>query len=373
MNDRSGEKSGREDKERVGEGSGEFSRAIAKIAVAQICESSGFQSCQQSAIETLTDIAIRYLCDLGKTAHFYANTAGRTDCNVFDIVQGLEDLCSSQGFSGASDVNRCLVDSGVVKEIIDFVESVEETPFAQPVPRFPVIRNRKPTPSFLQIGETPPGDGKHILPWLPAFPDPHTYVRTSMWNERTSDLRADKIEQQRQRRKGERSLLRLQQGLASNGSAPSTSAAVEPLVLDDRNNPFLAPPLQSGEIDVYPATVPSKLLSIEARPDTQGVSILETFAPVIEAAKDGQQYDSGREECERKDPSLPHKRLVVNFKFGVGKKSVVKPLMDSTLHRKGAGRLGYWFGKDDEKDDKKRRAEQILKESIENPQELAQL
>jgi transcription initiation factor TFIID subunit 8 len=79
----------------------EFAQAIAKIAVAQICESEGFQTFQQSAIETLSDVAVRYIRDVGKTAHYYANLAGRTECNVFDIIQGLEDLGSAQGFLGA--------------------------------------------------------------------------------------------------------------------------------------------------------------------------------------------------------------------------------------------------------------------------------
>lgn len=344
-----------------------FGRAIARIAIAQICETAGFQSFQQSALDALSDIGIRYLQDLGKTAHFYANSSGRTDCNVFDVVQGLEDLDSSWGFSGASDINRCLASSGVIREIARYVSYVEEIPFARPVPRFPVTRSRKPTPSFAQIGEVP--SGKHIPDWLPAFPDPHTYIHTPVWNERATDPRTDKIEQARQRRKAEQSLLSLQQRLACNGAAgPSSIDATDDAVKlkgASESNPFLASPLQFGEKEILPVTVPAKF-SNEASTEKR-VSVLETFAPAIEAAKSG----LSNLDCNEKKV-LPNKRPTVHFRFGIDKKSVAVPL-GLTTQSTGVEKVASWFSRDDEKDDKKRRAEQILKEAVENPQELAQL
>ncbi|KAK9920968.1 hypothetical protein M0R45_029502 [Rubus argutus] len=72
-----------------GGGADEFGRAVSKVAVAQICESVGFQGFKESALDSLADIAIRYLRDLGKMANYYANLAGRTESNVFDIVRGV--------------------------------------------------------------------------------------------------------------------------------------------------------------------------------------------------------------------------------------------------------------------------------------------
>nr|GMD86822.1 transcription initiation factor tfiid subunit 8 [Ipomoea batatas] len=63
-----------------------------RIAVAQICESVGFERFNESALDSFADIAIKYLFDLGKTGTSYANLAGRSECNVFDIVRALEDL-----------------------------------------------------------------------------------------------------------------------------------------------------------------------------------------------------------------------------------------------------------------------------------------
>ncbi|MQL69994.1 hypothetical protein Taro_002300, partial [Colocasia esculenta] len=340
-------------------GGDDFGRAISRIAVAQICESLGFHSIHQSALDALSDVAIRYICDLGRTSHFYANLAGRTDCSVFDVLQGLEDLGSSQGFAGASDAHHCLVSSGIVRELTRYVNVSEEAPFARSVPHFPILRDRKLAPSFRDAGEQPPG--KHIPDWLPAFPDPHTYIHTPVLDERATDPRTGKIEQARQRRKAEKSLLSLQQRLAGAGASASV-----PVDDDDRdkvkpeadNNPFLAPPLSFGEKEVSPIVPPEP-------PVEKKVSVLETFAPTIEAAK------SGAFDYEGSDANvLPRKRPTVHFKLGVGKKSVVSHL---PLTASGPGKTGLQILKDDEKDDKKRRAELILKKAMENPQELTQL
>ncbi|XP_068654302.1 transcription initiation factor TFIID subunit 8-like [Aristolochia californica] len=392
MSDGGGE-SGRqsENEPRKGPAGDEFGRAIARIAVAQICESVGFQGFQQSALEALSDIAIRYLRDLGKTAHFYANLAGRTDCNVFDIFRGLEDLVGpTQGFTGASDVNHCLLGSGTVREITQYVDYAEEIPFVRPIPRFPVVRAIKTAPSFAQLGEAPPA--KHIPDWLPALPDPHTYVHTPVWNDRTTDPKTDKTQQAKQRRKAEKSLLSLQQRLANGSSAqasvdpidagkakrvmeanpflaPPLQPSVDPIDVVKAKwvmeaNPFLAPPLQASEKDVSPLTLPEKLAS-EGHA-AENLSVLETFAPAIEAAKCGVS-----ENVENEWKILPNKRPTVHFKFGIHKKSVATPL--ASRPSSASEKMITWFGRDDEKDDKKRRAELILKEAMENPQELAQL
>ncbi|KAI3976708.1 hypothetical protein MKX01_008566 [Papaver californicum] len=345
-------------------GGDDFARAIARIAVAQICETMGCETLQESALDALSDIVIRYLSDLGKTAHFYANLAGRMDSNVFDIIQGLEDLGFSQGFANASDMNHCLVDSGIVREITQYVNSAQDIPFAITVPRFPFVRDRKATPSFLQIGETPVG--KHIPAWLPTFPDPHTYIHTPVWNEKARDPKADKIEQARQRRKAERSLLSLQQRLASSSAElPSSVGKGTNKAID--TNPFLAPPITSSDNEEPAHVLPfksRKKLVVE-----NWISVLETFAPAIEAASKSGSCEVGEGGSRAVLPL--NKRPVVHFKFGIGRKSLGMPV-DLTLQNSIEKPI-VWFRRDEEKDDKKRRAEQILKEAIENPQDLAQL
>ncbi|KAJ0989797.1 hypothetical protein J5N97_008153 [Dioscorea zingiberensis] len=340
-------------------GADDFSRSIAKIAVSQVCESAGFHGSRHSALDSLADILIQYIHDLSKASHFYANLSGRTACNVFDIIQGLKDLEAPRGFPGASDIHQCAVGSGVIKEITRFVDTYEENPFARPVPSFPIARQPKPITSFAQVGEATAG--KHIPDWLPVFPDQHTYIHTPVWKERTSDPKADKIEQVRQRRKAEGSLLGLQQRLACNGAAMS-APAVDYIGKGKQvvgSNPFLAPPLPPGEKQVSEVVVPDEPA------EGKRVSILETFAPAIEAAKQGSFIPN----VSLKNRVLPSKRPTVHFKFGVDKNSIA---MQVSSVAAGAKR-DTWFLRDDEKDDKKRRAEMILKESMEKPDGLAQL
>ncbi|XP_044473030.1 transcription initiation factor TFIID subunit 8-like [Mangifera indica] len=348
-------------------GADHFGRAVAKIAVAQICESVGFEGFKDSALDAFADFVIRFIRDLGKSSSFHANLAGRTQCNLFDTICGLEELGAVNGFLGASEIRKCLVGSGMVREIIQFSESNEEVPFAQPIPQFPIIRNRRLIPSFEEVNETPPG--KHIPSWLPAFPDRHTYVYTPMWNERKSDPRADKIEQARQRRKAEMALLSLQQRLVSNVEAGSSSSWKPNYEVNDSqeagSNPYLAKPLQSEEKDVPPVVLPAKLRNELSGGNT--VSVMDAFGPAIEAVKGSSLCDDG--DGDRKN--LPDKRPAVNFKFRSGKKFLGE-FLDTSLQKKGGGRSASLW-RDDEKDDKKRRAEYILRQSIENPQELTQL
>lgn len=349
-------------------GSDDFGRAISRTAVAQICESIGFEIFNESALESLADIAIKYIFDLGKTASSSANLAGRTQCNVFDVIQGLEDMCASTGFLRASEVNRCGLNSGIVSEMVEYVESAEEIPFSQSLPHFPVVKHPTMIPSFSQIGETPAFT--HVPPWLPAFPDPHTYVRTPTWNERASDPRGDKIELARQRRKAERSLLNLQQRLVCNGSAvASTSRQPDDVGITSSvsksENPFLAKPFQAGEKDVDPVVLPAKLSS--EVDNKNHISLLETFSPAIEAMKDGLS-----ETVDGEEKKLPDKRPAVCLEFRPGKKALGDSL-DLRLWKKGSGRNTSLFRRDEERDDKKRRAELILRQSRENQQELTQL
>ncbi|CAN0926937.1 Transcription initiation factor TFIID subunit 8 [Linum grandiflorum] len=338
----------------------EFGYAVARKAVAQVCENVGFDGSKESALDALTDVTLRYLRDLGKTASSNANLCGRTECTIFDVVRGFEDIGATQGFPGAYNSSGCLVSSGTIRELVDYVGSNEEIPFAQPVPQFPIVRGSKLIPSFQKMNEAPPG--KHVPDWLPALPDQHTYVHTPMWNERDSDPRADKIEQARQRRKAETALLSLQQRLVSNSSG--SSGVVRSTVADEQGgvadgNPFLKKPLNPGEKDVSLVSVPNH------------VSVMEAFAPAIEAAK---EVGGVNEEVEEGGKQLlPEKRASVSFSLKTRKKLLGEESLEWKKSQ-GGRRTGLsLLGKVDERDDKKRRAEYILRQSMENPQEFPQL
>ncbi|KAL2893160.1 Transcription initiation factor TFIID subunit 8 [Bienertia sinuspersici] len=331
----------------------EFGRRVSKISVAQICEGIGFEAMKQSSLEALSQLVVQYISDLAKSATFNAHLAGRSECNVFDILKGLEDLNQN---TNSSEM--------IVNQLSEFVE-VMEIPFANPIPRFPVVsrRGKIQSPSFLQMGETP--ESKHIPDWLPAFPDPHTYINSPLWNQRKLDLRIDKGEQARQRRKAERSLLNLQQRLLSNALAGPSSAAVsghdQPLALQ----------ANKGNKDF--------------NHQRKQVSVKQMFAPAIEALKGGStdaDGDDGVSESEAMDIdrrvtpvsiSVSNRRPVVHFKLKAGKKMLVEDL-DVHLRSRLSEKRTSFLGRDDDKDDKKRRAELILRQSsMDNQQEVSQM
>ncbi|KAK4386411.1 Transcription initiation factor TFIID subunit [Sesamum angolense] len=74
----------------------EFSFTIARVAVAQICQSVGFKGAQNSALEALTDITTRYLEAIAKLGAASCNSNGRSQSNLPDFIVALEDLASIQ-------------------------------------------------------------------------------------------------------------------------------------------------------------------------------------------------------------------------------------------------------------------------------------
>ena len=63
-----------------------YSRHVSKIVVGQLAESAGFQAMQESAVDVLADLMLRYIAQLGSASHSYAELAGRNDCNINDVV-----------------------------------------------------------------------------------------------------------------------------------------------------------------------------------------------------------------------------------------------------------------------------------------------
>ncbi|KAG0602909.1 hypothetical protein M758_10G050700 [Ceratodon purpureus] len=417
-------------------GGDEFARAVANTAVSQVCEGLGFHGIQKTAVETLTDIALRYLSDLGKAAHFYANLAGRVQCNAFDVILALEDM----GPGAAVDTsNRCLANSSALRDVMRYVEYAEEVPFARSVPKFPVHKKRTPVPTFAQLGEEPPFP--HIPAWLPAFPDAHTYQSTPVWVDRKSDPRMDKLELARQRRKAERSLFSLHVRLSAAGApldTPTSAGAVGnptmgrilpkiagaltngtdaaqaptkqqwPLKEQDQpavaktgsegkgkgkrpnvQNPFLAPPLAAGEKEVTPITLSGRNFENKKQEGNGQVafpSVLDAFAPILEGAKDGRENSesaigSPRESLGSAIPEAKE-RMPVSLTFDWGRRARAKAMAAQlSLGRSPSpppppppkrGKAGGSAGKEEEKDEKRKRAEQILAQAMDETEDNAQ-
>ncbi|KAI3710882.1 hypothetical protein L2E82_40677 [Cichorium intybus] len=146
----------------------DFNTAVMRIAVAQMCQSVGYQGAQASALKTLTDVAVRYLRSLAKSAANSAGSTGRTQCNLLDVVRALEDLHSDIGFHGNSEPKRrlyLLSDSSILRGTMHFVYRSREIPFAKPLPRCSPTLPSNP-PCFTDKNTK----WNHIPRWLPDFP-----------------------------------------------------------------------------------------------------------------------------------------------------------------------------------------------------------
>ncbi|KAI6703087.1 hypothetical protein NL676_012223 [Syzygium grande] len=158
----------------------EFASSITKIAVSQICKSVGFKAAQLYTLDILTDVAIRYLQSIAKSAAAYANASSRTQSNLFDLINALNDINSVSGFQGAASLHNnsaAVLASGVLCDLNDFVKNSREIPFAKPVPKggaldlpLPVMHSSGGT-KFSSISR-----GLHMPRWLPPFPDMATFV-----------------------------------------------------------------------------------------------------------------------------------------------------------------------------------------------------
>ncbi|EPS70192.1 hypothetical protein M569_04569, partial [Genlisea aurea] len=243
----------------------EFAHGIARIAVAQVCESLGFQAFQQSALDCLADVGVRYIREIGKLATSSANSGNRSQCNVFDVIQCLEDLGSSQGFLGASDVSHSLSGSGIVRDIIRYVTKAEEIPFAYLIPAFPVVKERKVDPTCYVTDEVPPG-GDHIPSWLPRFPDPSTYANANSDNENNSETGLVRKIQHADDAQVERPLNNLQQKIIRDVSEARVAIeAFDAAMVQQKadGNPFLLPPVRFGEKKVSLPVLPFRFLEEE--------------------------------------------------------------------------------------------------------------
>ncbi|KAJ0230978.1 hypothetical protein HA466_0302990 [Hirschfeldia incana] len=169
----------------------EFSFSLTRVAVSQICLSVGYTSTDTSStLNTLTLITTKFLQSIAELAASFSNSANRTEANLFDIINGLQDtaLATSDCFPGGSTLHNteshCLIKSAVLRSLSDFVAYAYEIPFAKPLPRLET--------SGLYGGDSTRAarsrEMKSIPAWLPPFPDSSLYLERSYTKERSDHL-----------------------------------------------------------------------------------------------------------------------------------------------------------------------------------------
>lgn len=142
------------------------------------------------------------------------------------------------------------------------------------------------------------------------------------------------------------------------------------------SNPFLAAPLKIEDKEVAPVAPPAKFFNnivvsdipiVENFIEKEPISVLETFAPAIEAINNtcGDSKENQTKFPVKEKPTVRFKVGTKNKLFGRS----IGLIPQKEEHKKTLP----WFAMEDEKDDRKRRAEKILRESLENPDQLVQL
>ncbi|XP_063219123.1 transcription initiation factor TFIID subunit 3 isoform X3 [Bacillus rossius redtenbacheri] len=97
-----------------------YSRQMLKVVVAQICQTIGWHSIQETPLDILVGVLDRHLADLCKETRRYAELAGRTEMSIFDL------LCTFQ------DLNVSLL------ELEDYMRNVDPVPCVFQVPQYPL-------------------------------------------------------------------------------------------------------------------------------------------------------------------------------------------------------------------------------------------
>ncbi|XP_066264851.1 transcription initiation factor TFIID subunit 8-like [Branchiostoma lanceolatum] len=183
-------------------------RRALTVAVSALCTEGGFGMAENAALESLTEMLQSYITEMGRSAKQYCELAGRTEPMLTDVTVSLIEMGADiEGLPAyARRANRL-------------------TMTAQPQARTPG------NPKVLQTGTKKPHPS-YVPEHLPAFPDPHTYIRTPTFRPPASDYQVIRETAASQRRDIERALTRF---IAKTGDTQS-------LFKDDKNSfPLIAP------------------------------------------------------------------------------------------------------------------------------------
>ncbi|XP_076860604.1 transcription initiation factor TFIID subunit 3-like [Brachyhypopomus gauderio] len=100
-----------------------YGRSLLRVAAAQVCQALGWDAVQPAACDLLSDVLERYLQQLARGCHRYAELYGRTDPCLSDISQAF-------GLMGVS-----------LPELEDYVNNLEPVGFCQSIPHFPISKS----------------------------------------------------------------------------------------------------------------------------------------------------------------------------------------------------------------------------------------
>jgi len=169
-------------------------RQLRKFAV-YLAKEAGFEDSEVGALEDLAEIIIGRIASIVEESTELAHLAGRSSFNLLDVLNCLEFIVP--GYS--------------IEDFAKFMDRYR-SPFSQrPVQKD--LRSHEPLP--LRIGEDKQMPS-YIPPFLPKFPNPHTYIRTDVTNDVEMSYRRARQLLASNKRNGENSLIRYALNLHQN-------------------------------------------------------------------------------------------------------------------------------------------------------------
>ncbi|CAM1294165.1 TAF8 (predicted) [Pycnogonum litorale] len=169
-------------------------RNVIMHSVALACHESGFSNIEKGVVETLTEMLISCMVELGRTSRNYCELSGRTQPGVGDVVMALIDT----GFK-LDNLHTYAKRNGM---------SVAPSPGLQ----LPVSKQK-----LLSVGDKKKHPN-YIPEDMPVFPDPHTYIRTPTHKQPVTEYEAIREKAASQKKDVERALTRF---IAKTGDTDS--------------------------------------------------------------------------------------------------------------------------------------------------------
>lgn len=148
------------------------------------CHECGFGTADKLVLDTLLQMIVSLICELGRSSRAYCELTGRTEPLVGDVVMAMVEM----GLSIDSISSYGLRGSRVIIP----------TPAQMP---------KQSLPKILQAGEKK--SLFHYIPdYFPPFPDPHAYIRTPTHKQPVTEYEAIREKSASQKRDVERALTR---------------------------------------------------------------------------------------------------------------------------------------------------------------------
>ncbi|XP_065363175.1 uncharacterized protein Taf3 isoform X2 [Calliphora vicina] len=132
--------------------SDQYMKEILRVAVAQICQTIGYNATQTAPLELLQDVLDKFLREFTRDLRRQVEHYNRTDANLNDVTLTLSSI----------NVN--------LNELLDYVNNVEPVPFALEVPKFPARKDSSLNflkPGSKEVLTRPVHVFDHLPPMLP--------------------------------------------------------------------------------------------------------------------------------------------------------------------------------------------------------------